>query len=30
MSVDPETFGGWLDADGRCAEFREWWHRREE
>ena len=19
-----------LDADGRCAEFREWWHRREE
>ena len=19
-----------LDAEGRCAEFREWWHRREE
>jgi ketosteroid isomerase-like protein len=19
-----------LDADGRCTEFREWWHRREE
>jgi hypothetical protein len=30
QSVDPETFSGWLDAYGRCTEFREWRHRQEE
>ncbi len=24
------TLLGKLDADSRCTEFREWWHRREE
>ncbi len=27
--MNETQFRAWLDNDGRCKEFREWWYRQE-